>query len=97
MKPVYIGDIGTIVQPTQKYSLPKDLDLDALTTRQLFQLGILCGVAVQELIGVKSCMDHFERYTKLGNNKLPDGYNWAEHVVYCNSCWEYFRLIRLPT
>ena len=96
MQRVYIRDIGNIVPPTTRQPLPPGIDLDKLTTRELFSLGVQCGISVQELIGVDSCNDHFTKYTKLAGNKLPDGYNWAEHVIYCNSCWEYFRLIRLP-
>ncbi len=91
MKLVYVGDVGVITPPTYVKPIPPDVDIWKLELRELFNLGVKLGYPVTELLGVSHCWDHLD-YVKLGGNKLPDGYNWAEHVIYCKNCWEYFRV-----
>lgn len=94
--PVFIGDIGVIVEPRQKYGVPSDVDLSQLTFRQLCNLAVLLGHDIRDIIGVKSCIDHYELYVFLGDRPMPEGYNLFSHCVYCIHCWRLFRLKELP-
>lgn len=93
---VYVGDVGEIPERQPKYSVPKELDTSQLTFRQLCGLALAVGIDVRDIIGVKTCKDHYDMVF-LGDKVMPEGYNLFEHCVYCRNCWQFFRYRELPT
>lgn len=92
MKPVYVGDVGNThyVGRPKTIKQPPKLDYGSMSFRELFNMAIECGFDVRDLIGVKSCDDH-NGMIFLGGKEMPQGMNLAEHCVYCNNCWRFFR------
>lgn len=95
MKPVYVGDIGVIVEQSKPIALPAEIDLDQLTHRQLCNLAALLGHKVTDIIGIDTCEEHLTFYTALDGYKMPEGYNLFDHCVYCKNCWRTYRLISI--
>jgi uncharacterized metal-binding protein len=94
MQPVYVGDIGVIIQRSEKHARPADIDLDTLDFRQLCNLAVYCGIDVRDLIGIRFCYEHVDM-TEIGARALPQGYNLFESCKYCKNCWRFFRIKNL--
>ena len=95
MQPVYVGDVGEIWHKDERKQIPTDEELDSMDMHQLFAVLIDCGVKVYDIIGVKTCGEHYGMVL-LGSNAMPAGYNLLEHTKYCKNCFQLFRLRRLP-
>lgn len=98
MAPVYIGDVGVIVEPVYT---TKTFDVDAnvlakLPFRELCIIAVEVGFDVRDLIGVSECSKH-AGMVLLADKVMPDGYNLFDHCTYCKNCWQLFRLKRLPS
>lgn len=94
MARVYVGDVGEIVVKEPKKTLPKDLDLSKYDFRELCNIAILVGIDLRQIIGVEKCSNHI-RMVVLGDKEMPEGMNIFEHCVYCQNCWQIFRMKRL--
>lgn len=90
LRRVYVGDIGVITPPTTLRDIPEDTNLDAMTYRELYNLALIVGVNMNELLGLRQCVLHIDMVV-LGGNKLPDGFNIPEDTVFCLNCWQQFR------
>lgn len=96
MARIYVGDVGTIVQPTEKPKFPKGLDLSSLSFRNLCILAVTCGVPVKDLIGKDNCYEHQDMIA-IGGREMPAGFNLFDHCIYCRNCFLFYRLRRLPS
>lgn len=95
MAPVYVGDVGVIVEPSLKYSIPDWLDLSKLDLRQICNLAASCGISIRDILGIDHCWEHQDKIA-IGGRELPQGFNLFEHCVICRSCGITFRLAELP-
>lgn len=64
--------------------------LEELTDTQILSTALAVGVKATEALGVKKCYEHFG-YKELGGNAVPS-LNYATDVVWCHSCFTYYRL-----
>jgi hypothetical protein len=90
MKRIYIGDVGEIPAPYGYTQISPDLDIDSLTTREMFSLLLEAGVPLQKIIGIDNCYEH-TNMVWLGANSLPSEMNLLEDVVYCRNCFQQYR------
>ncbi len=88
---IYVGDIGDIFTVHVPVTpIADNIDIDSLSTRDMFKLALAHNIDVRLLLGVDNCYEHVGML-EMGARALPDGYNWAEDTNYCNNCWLWFR------
>lgn len=87
---VYVGDIGDITVAAPLTPIPLDIDIDALTNRELFKLLLDHGVDVRLILGVDYCYQHVDMIY-LGGLPMPEGYSLFENTRYCRNCWAWWR------
>lgn len=90
MAPVYVGDVGVIIEPSTIQELPANIDTSKLSFRELCNVLVSVGIDVRMLIGVDNCNAHVNMVF-LGDKEMPEGYNLFEHCSYCRVCWQLFR------
>lgn len=90
MSLLYVGDVGVVVAPSQPKPVPQNINVDEMSWRELFLLAIELGHDVKQLLGIQHCYEHINMIL-LKDNKLPDGFNYAEDTAWCRSCFQWFR------
>lgn len=94
MQPVYVGDIGEVWIIPERRPLPSDEEIETLDLHQLVAVALECGVKLYDIIGIRSCGEHYNMVL-LGANAMPQGFNLIEHCNFCKNCFQLFRLKKL--